>query len=136
MGRARREPHPERPLTLDAGALIALEAGDTQVKQLLATAAARGLGIAIPAGVLAQVWRDGRRQVLLARLVRSAGTRVHDLTEDVAKAAGELCGRAGTSDVIDATVVICVRNQRNGVVVSGDSSDLRRLDSRLHIEPA
>jgi hypothetical protein len=134
MGRARPELRPEWPLTPDAGALIALEAGDPDIRRLLDGTAARGLDIAIPAGVLAQVWRDGRRQVLLARFVRSPGTRVHDLTEDVAKAAGELCGRAGTSDVIDATVVICVRSQRNGVVVSGDSGDLRRLDPRLTIE--
>ena len=93
-------------------------------------ARARGEGMVIPAGVLAQVWRDGTRQTRLARLLRSASVTVEDLTTARARAAGELCGRRGTNDVIDASVALAAR-QRGGVVVSGDPEDLLRLDPTL-----
>jgi hypothetical protein len=45
-------------LTLDAGALIAYERGDTRVREILAVAYARGFVPTIPAIALAEVWRD------------------------------------------------------------------------------
>ena len=46
--------------------------------------------------------------------------------------AGELCGRSGTSDLIDATVVVAA--WRNGrTVVTSDPEDMRRLDPSLQI---
>jgi hypothetical protein len=56
-------------LTLDAGALIAFDRNDRRVVALLVEATAEGLGFAIPAGVVGQVWRDGRKQGRLARLL-------------------------------------------------------------------
>jgi hypothetical protein len=86
----------------------------------------------IPAGVLAQVWRDGSRQVPLAALVSARGIRVAALTEGVAKAAGQLCGLRGTSDVIDASVALAAR-EAAAIVVTSDAEDLRRLDPTLTI---
>ena len=45
-------------LTLDAGALIALERGDRRVVALLREALDRRVRICVPAGVVAQVWRN------------------------------------------------------------------------------
>jgi hypothetical protein len=86
----------------------------------------------VPAPVLAQVWRDGRRQVRLAALLGAASTEVDVLDEAGAKAAGVLCGRSGTRDVVDASVVVAAR-VHGAPVVTGDPDDLRRIDPALHV---
>jgi hypothetical protein len=92
-------------LTLDAGALIAFERSDRRVVALIARSLAHGHGLAVPAGVVGQVWRDGRRQVRLARLLGAPEVQVEGLDDQRARDAGQLCGARGTSDVIDASVV-------------------------------
>ena len=49
-----------------------------------------------------------------------------------ARQAGQLCGVTGTSDVIDASVVLCAREHGHTVVTS-DPDDLRRLDPKLDL---
>ncbi len=120
----RREP---RPLILDAGALIALEKGDRAVGILLDREREVRGQILIPVGALAQVWRDGSRQVRLARFLNSAEAEVVGLNAAHAKAAGELCGRRGTNDVIDASVVILARETR-GYIATSDPADISHLD--------
>jgi hypothetical protein len=51
----------------------------------------------------------------------------------LAEAAGVLRGRANTSDVIDAAVVLIARKER-AVVVSSAPNDLKRLDPALSVE--
>ncbi len=111
-----------RGLTLDVGALIALERGDGNMIALLQEALKQRVALSVPAGVVGQVWRDGARQVTLARFFRSR--EVFPLDELTARAAGELCGLSGTSDVIDAQVVITARSERQTVVTS-EPDDLR-----------
>ncbi len=114
-------------LVLDADALIAIEKGDRRVLALCKVASDSGSSVVVPAGVVGQVWRDGARQVSIARLVGASGTVIEPLDLDVGKLAGSYCGYAGTSDVIDATVVIAARHHR-AKIVSSDESDLRHLD--------
>jgi len=120
-------------LTLDAGALIAFERGDRAVVAIVARALQRKQVLAVPAGVIAQVWRDGRRQASLARLLASDLVEIEPLDDARARAAGQLCGATGTSDVIDASVVLCARARDHGVLTS-DPDDLTRLDRTLRIE--
>jgi predicted nucleic acid-binding protein len=115
-----------RPLILDAGALIAFERMDRRIVRLLELAEEMHL----PAGVVGQVWRNPARQVRLVRLLATDEVKVHNLDLGAAKAAGHLCGAAGTADVVDASVVLLAR-QHDGVVLTSDSSDLRRIDPRL-----
>ncbi len=117
-------------LTLDAGALIAFERGDRKVVAIVARALAQGMKLGVPAGVVAQVWRNGRRQARLARLLGSRVVEVEVLDDARARAAGQLCGVSRTSDVIDASVVLCARARDQGVLTS-DPDDLRRLDAGL-----
>jgi hypothetical protein len=117
-------------LTLDAGALIAFERNDRQVTALIKRARERGEKLAAPAGVVGQVWRDGRRQVRLARLLGSEAVEIVALDDLGARTAGQLCGRAGTSDVIDATVVLCARTRGRRVLTS-DPDDLRALEPQI-----
>lgn len=115
-------------VTLDAGALIAFERKDRAMVALVARAVERKLRLAVPAGVVGQVWRDGRRQALLARLLGSSAVEVEPLDDARARAAGQLCGTTGTRDVIDASVVLCARRRGQGILTS-DPEDLRRLDA-------
>jgi hypothetical protein len=117
-------------LTLDASALIAFERNDRTVVAIVARAQQHDVRLAAPAGVVGQVWRDGSRQVRLARLLGSDLIDVVPLDDTSARAAGQLCGVAGTRDVIDASVVLCARQHRHGVLTS-DVDDLQRLDSSL-----
>jgi len=119
-------------LTLDAGALIAFDRQDRAVVALIGAALKRGLPITIPAGILGQVWRDGRRQARLARLLASVLVTVEPLDDVAARAAGQLCGVTGTSDVIDASVALCAKRRAQSVVTS-DPDDLRRLDPALRL---
>jgi hypothetical protein len=120
-------------LTLDAGALIALERGEQRMTALLdRTSTVSGAVVHIPAGVLAQAFRDGTRQVYLRRLVKKPQTEVVALDEKMAYVAGLLLGLREASDVIDASVVLCARRYGQPVV-TGDPDDLRRLDANVRL---
>ena len=119
-----------RTVVLDAGALIAFERGDARMRALLRAALDADARTVIPAGVLAQVWRDPLKQVALGALSRATTTEVVSLDQVLAEAAGALCGKRRTSDVIDASVVLTARRER-AVVVTSDVEDLHHLDPSL-----
>ena len=118
--------------TLDAGALIALERNDRFVVTVLRRALEVGDVLAVPAGVVGQVWRDGRRQARIARFLGGDACEVVALDDRGARLAGQLCGVTGTADVIHASVVVCARN-RGHTVITSDPDDLRRLDPSLEL---
>ena len=120
-------------VVLDAGALIAFERADPRMRALCREALRTGAKLVIPAGVLGQVWRDSARQVPLHALLTAKTTSIPVLDQIMAQAAGVLCGRAGTSDVIDATVALTARME-HAVVVTSDVEDIRQLDPSLAIE--
>jgi len=120
-------------LVLDAGALIAFERGDPRMRALCREALRKGTRLVVPAGVVGQVWRDDARQVLLRALLAGSTTEVPALDQVMAEAAGILCVRTRTSDVIDASVVLTARRER-AVVVTSDVGDLHRLDPDLLVE--
>lgn len=117
-------------LTIDAGGLIAFDRNQRHVVALVARALSEKVGLVVPAGVVGQVWRDGRRQARLAALLSSALVDIEPLDDQIARAAGQLCGVSGTSDVIDASVVLCAR-RRGHAVLTSDPNDLRRLSPSL-----
>ncbi len=114
-------------VTLDTGALIALDRGERRMITLLDQALTARKVFRIPAGVVGQVWRDGRIQATLARFLKAPEVEIVPLDEHLSRSCGELCGATGTSDFIDASVVI-VAKERNDVIVTSDDDDLRRLD--------
>lgn len=120
-------------LTLDAGALIALDhpASAILMQARLEEALRRGGSICIPAGVIAQAWR-GPRQVRLARLIRSRDVDVALVTLSVARAIGEMCASTGHADTIDVHVALCARERAHAVVTS-DPDDLARVDPTLQL---
>ena len=133
MGKTRAA-RPTAGVTLDTGALIALDRGDRRMIALLDRALVQRRKLRIPAGVVGQAWRDGATQVALARFLRTAEVEIVPLDEHLSRSCGELCGATGTSDVIDASVVILARERRDTIVTS-DPDDLRQLDPKAPIVP-
>jgi len=119
-------------LTFDAGGLIALDGNDRRIVVLLARAAQTSAPITVPAPALAQAVRRPERQERLARLVRQPTTTVVPLDRVDATSVGRLLAASGTSDFVDAHVVICGRRSGQRIVTS-DPGDLRRLDPEIHL---
>jgi hypothetical protein len=85
------------------------------------------------AGVVAQVWRGGSRaQVPIAFVLRR--TMVIDLTNGVARVLGRMLGATGTTDIVDAHVVLLAR-ERGWSVISSDAGDLLAIDPKLEVQP-
>jgi hypothetical protein len=117
-----------RPVVLDAGGLIGVDRADRRVIRLLELARE----VHVPAGALAQAWRNPARQVRLGRVMSSEDIVVHPLDALSARAAGQLCAATATADVVDASVVLVARSV-DGVTVTSDSDDLRRLDPSIDL---
>lgn len=103
------------------------------MRALVREAFKAGVRLVIPAAVLGQVWRGTARRAPVRALVKGPTTVVTALDQVLAEAAGVLCGRAGTSDVVDASVVLVAHRER-GVVITSDVGDLRRLDPGIRLE--
>ncbi|GAA3642383.1 twitching motility protein PilT [Streptomyces chitinivorans] len=92
------------PYLYDAGALIAIDNDDRRMWARHSPALKDGRDIHVPSVAVSQAWRDPRRQVRLGKFL--AGCRVVPVGLETAKAAGILCGKAGTADIVDATAVV------------------------------
>jgi hypothetical protein len=113
-------------LVLDAGALVAVDRGDRPMIARLAVAHQHGLELRSNAMVVGQVWRDRQgRQASLARLLRAVDVRA--ISHEDGRQAGVLLGQAGTTDPVDATVVLLARPGDR--ILTSDPDDLTRLAS-------
>ena len=121
-----------RGFCLDAGALIALDRGQSRVVHLLDRVIAVGGAVEIPTPVIAQVWRDGSRQARLARLLGASDVVLVGLDAEMARAVGVLCGSVGVADVVDGHVALHARRRDLAVLTSGPD-DIARLDPTLTI---
>ncbi|WP_151771521.1 twitching motility protein PilT [Streptomyces abyssomicinicus] len=121
------------PYLYDAGALIAIDNGDRRMWARHHLALEDGRDIHVPSVVVSQAWRDSRRQVRLGRFL--AGCNVVSVGLETAKAAGILCGKAGTADVVDATVVVMAATL-GAIVWTSDPDDIRTLIDAQGIKPA
>jgi hypothetical protein len=119
-----------RGLTLDAGALIAVEAGDRRVLELLEITDREGGAVHVVAGVLAQVSRGGSSQARLSRVLNADGVLIPPLDDLAARAVGTLCAVSGHHDIVDVHVVLHARQHGHRVVTS-DPDDLRKVDPGL-----
>ena len=107
----------------DAGALVAAERNDRRLWADHRVRLEAGVVPVVPAPVVAQVIRSPR-QAQLRRLLR--GCEVLALDEPMAHAVGRLLGRAGTSEVVDATVVTLAITKQAQIVTS-DRDDVSQL---------
>jgi predicted nucleic acid-binding protein len=119
-------------LTLDTGALIAIETGSRRMALLVEQAIATGAELAIPAGVVAQAWRGGARQVRVAKLLQLQVTSIVALDAKLALRIGARCASSGSADVVDVSVAICASDRRHPVVTS-DPDDIAVIDPTLKL---
>ena len=114
-------------LTLDAGALIALDSPSKALtmQQRIDAARRRGGPICVPVEAIAQAWR-GSRRARLARLLKSRDLEIVQMTPAAARAVGELCAESGHSDVVDVHVVLCAQQRRHAIVTS-DPDDIAQV---------
>jgi len=124
---------PTRSLTLDAGALIAVEQDQRSVLIAVYNALRKGAAVLVPAGVLAQVWRGGARQARLVRMLNQHGVCLVPLDGLQARLIGILCARRQHNDVVDGSVAVTAR-QNKSLVLTSDPDDIRRLDPNLPVE--
>jgi hypothetical protein len=111
-------------LTLDTGALIALEAERLAMRKVYYAALAEGLPVTVPAVVLSEWWRAGRREKERAKLLRSL--HVEALEKHVAMTAGIALGLVPRSTAIDA-IVMASAALRGDTVYTSEVGDLERL---------
>lgn len=119
-------------LVLDAGAFVAAERGSLAVAAGIARERRAGRIAVTHGGVVGQVWRDGARQAVVARLL--AGVRVVALDEALGRHAGALLARTSTSDVIDAALVLLAGD--GDEILTSDPRDLAILAAAtgVHVE--
>lgn len=110
-------------MVLDAGALIAIDRSDRRVAGLIALGRRAGADLVTMAPVVAQAWRDGARQVHLARALAMIDVVAMDL--NAARSAGELLKVASSSDVVDASVALLARP--GDQILTSDPGDLDTL---------
>jgi predicted nucleic acid-binding protein len=110
-------------LTLDTGALVALERRDRRALSLVSTARDRGWRVTVPTVAIVEWWHGQRG--LVARLLGAFD--IEPLDRDLAEIAGlaRASARSGPS-AVDA-VVMASAAKRGDVVMTGDIEDLERL---------
>jgi hypothetical protein len=111
-------------ITYDTGALIAADRAERRVWARHRALLALREVPTVPAPVVAQSWRGGGRQALLARLL--AGCDVEALDDGQARAVGSLAARAAATDIVDACVVEGAIRRRD-LVVSSDPDHLQAI---------
>ena len=108
---------------LDHGALVAVDKRDRAVGAMLRVLQRDGVPVLTSAGVVAQVWRDGRRQANLARVL--AGVDIAALEDITSKRLGELLRDSRTDDLVDAHVALLARS--GDQVLTSDEPDIKAL---------
>jgi hypothetical protein len=121
------------PFVYDAGALVAFDNNDRRMWARHHVALEEGRDVHLPAIVVGQAWRDGRRQTRLGKVL--AGCHVDPVGLETAKAAGVLCGKARSADVVDATVVVLAASLQ-AIIWTSDAQDIKALTACWGARPA
>jgi hypothetical protein len=108
---------------LDAGALVAVDRRDRMIGAQLRVLQQQGTPIRVSSAVVGQVWRDGRKQANLARVL--AGVGIEALGKDDGRRTGELLAVAAATDVVDAHVALMAAHA--DLILTSDPGDIRRL---------
>lgn len=111
-------------LTLDTGALLALEKRRQRMRKVIDVATRDAVPITVPVVVLAEWWR-GRSD--LRDLIRRMVT-IEPMQETLALVAGEALATVRGATLADA-VVMASAAQRGDIVYTSDVSDFLRLQA-------
>jgi len=119
-------------VVLDTGASIALDRADRTMAVLIAEARSTNATLTVPAGCVAQAWRNPSRQARLSSFLRLTNVDVVPIDVGEARRIGLLLSATETSDVVDAHVAICA-HRLDRTVFTSDPKDIRRLGPNLKI---
>ena len=120
-------------VVLDTGALIALDRGDRAITVLIAEARAANATLTVPAGCVAQAWRNPSRQARLSSFLRLTNVDVIPIDNLQARRIGLLLAATGSTDIVDAHVAICA-HRLGQTVVTSDPEDISRLGPNLDVQ--
>ena len=112
-----------RGLTLDTGALVALERRDHRTIDLVAAARLARARVTVPAPVVVEWWRGQRGP---AALILDPFD-VEALDDALAHVAGDALARVGAGPSVVDAVVMASAASRGDRVLTGDVADLERL---------
>lgn len=110
-------------ITLDTGALIALERRRDRMLRVVRAAQQTATPIFVPAVALAEWWR-GPPSARMSMLLE--GVTIEAVDDALAKMAGDALAAVARSTVVDALVMASAA-RRGGVVYTSDIDDLARL---------
>jgi len=117
-------------VVLDSTALSAGAQRDVRVRAELAVAEQVGAGVHVSTVTLAEVLRGHRRDARVHRLL--AGVEQEPVTPEAGRAAGEVLGRTGRNDTIDAIVAVTAGGLGRRVrLLTGDPRDLGALTAGM-----
>lgn len=127
-------------LTFDTGALIGLERARHLMRKVYETAIVNGVAITVPAVVVAEWWRVGRREKERAGVLRSVV--IDPVSDGTARLAGVALTLVPSAQTVDALVMASASRRDGEVVYTSDPSDLTLLRdsvpqfSKIRIERA
>lgn len=130
--RQRRQLAGEVPdaVLLDSEGLSAGAQGDARVRAELTVAEQLGARVHVSSVTLAEVIRGQRRDARVHSLL-SAVEKV-PVTPELGRAAGQLLGRTGRDDTVDAVVAVTAQSVGRLVrLLTGDPADLRALTADM-----
>ena len=130
--RQRRQLAGEVPdaVLLDSEGLSAGAQGDARVRAELTVAEQLGARVNVSSVTLAEVIRGQRRDARVHSLL-SAVEKV-PVTPELGRTAGELLGRTGRDDTVDAVVAVTAQSVGRLVrLLTGDPADLRALTADM-----
>jgi hypothetical protein len=110
-------------LVLDTGALIALERNDRAMWRRITDARASREPPISHGGIVAQAWRGGARQALLAKSLSFIDVRSID--EALGRKTGALLAKSRTKDVVDAALVLIADDGDR--IFTSDPEDIAHL---------
>jgi predicted nucleic acid-binding protein len=123
--RSRPQAPPQR-LILDAGAVIALSRADARPRAVLTAALEVGAHVSIPSVVVAETVRGAASDAPVNRVLKAVGD-VDVADEPIGRIAGQLLGKSGSSETVDAIVVATAVEAGGAIVLTGDPDDLGAL---------
>jgi predicted nucleic acid-binding protein len=112
-------------LTFDTGALIGLERSRHQMRKVFDVAVTHDVRITVPAVVVAEWWRQGRKEKERAQLLRALV--VEAITDHTARIAGAALTLVPNAQTIDALVMASACQRPHEIVYTSDVSDLELL---------
>jgi predicted nucleic acid-binding protein len=110
-------------LTLDTGALVALERRDSRALSFVQAARQRREPITVPTAVIVEWWRGQHGPT--ARLL--AAFAVEPLSDELARISGLALARVSKGPSVTDAVVMASAARRGDVVLTGDWEDLSKL---------